>query len=219
MASTNMISVFNPNFQIVEEPPSTVEAYGFYNCMLITMEIHYGGYFIGNADNVYIDGKIKYAVSVNIHTLTCEKLRELAEDLLGIKGNIAWFNKVEGESLECGLVHLHSESDIERYKRRVFPNLCNTVQVMYIDQAPSTVRSFWPEALLWEGEKNELFPHMLACFRANSKVTFDEACNELETKFFPAKVPLEKLIVAWEKAGFFFEEYKYDLPFWDYGEV
>jgi hypothetical protein len=207
-----------PKTVIQEEPPSesTVESYGLYNSMFITMEVHYGGYFVGNKDNTYISGKVKHFVWVNIHGLTSDKLRHFA-NVLGIQGNMTWFNKIEGESLECGLMPLHSESDIERYKRIVFPNFCNTVQVMYIDQAPSTVRSFWPEAL-WEGEKNKLFPHMLACFRANSKVTFDEACKELSKKFDLVKAPLEKLIVAWEKAGFIFEEYQYDLPFWDSGE-
>lgn len=207
-----------PEIVITENPPSQspVELYGFYNCMFITMEVHYGGYFVGKEDNTYINGKVKYLVWVNNHRLTSQKLRHFA-NALGIQGNMTWFNKVEGETLECGLVPLHSESDIERYKRRVFPNLCNTVQVMYIDQAPSTVRSYWPEAL-WEGEKNKLFPHMLACFRANAKVTFDEACNQLSKTFGLVQTPFEKLIDAWLKAGFFFEEYQYDLPFWDLGE-
>ncbi len=127
---------------------------------------------------------------------------------LRMQGKVVWFHLIFGESLDYGLTPLHSESDIDGFKRKIFPDFCNHIHYMYIDEHPSKIQSYWPNAI-WEVAGNNLTYFVINFLKFKPHATFKRTRKYFWKQFDFVIVPDHKLIYPLKIAADYLKEYCY----------
>lgn len=109
------------------------DIYGYYNVMYITMRVHHHGFFIGRFERKYERERVTYMELFYIHKLNPQTLQGIAHEL-EIKTMVNRCSLICGQTLDYGLIPLHTESNIQIFKRRIFHEYWNNIVYMFIDR-------------------------------------------------------------------------------------